>query len=78
MKMKTHHTTHKNKSVLIVQPARQFDVTRRTPEFPDEPEWVVYSRDGASANVVAAFYSQSDAQEYADWRSKQPVIKRAR
>lgn len=78
MKMKTHHTTHKNKPVLIVQPARQFAVTRRAPAFPDEPEWVVYSRDGFSANMVAAFYSQSDAQEYADWRSKQPVIKRAR
>jgi hypothetical protein len=78
MKMKTHHTTHKNKSVLIVQPARQFAVTRRAPAFPDEPEWVVYSRDGASANVVAAFYSESDARDYAYHRSKQPVIKRAR
>jgi hypothetical protein len=78
MKMKTHHTTQKNKSVLIVQPARQFAVTRRAPAFPDEPEWVVYSLPGASANVVAAFYSQSDAQEYACWRSEQPVIKRAR
>jgi hypothetical protein len=69
----------KRKPVLTVQPARHFAVTRRAPAFPDEPEWVVYSRDGgASANVIASFYSQSDAQDYAGWRSKQPVIKRAR
>lgn len=50
-------------------PQRRFTVVRRVPPLPGEPEWAV-ALDGYRAEVVALFYNSTDANDYAEWRTK--------
>lgn len=47
-----------------------FGVVHRNPTLQGDPEWVVYSGE-RHAESVGHFFSQIDAQAYADWRNTQ-------
>jgi hypothetical protein len=73
--VKTHHSTRKNQMVhTVASPhSRKFSVTRRVPFLPSDPEWVVFEGgNGPGADVVAHFFSEADARDYAKWRESQP------
>ena len=69
--MKTHHITRKNTMVHTVASthSRKFSVTRRVPTLSGGPEWAVFEGgNGPGADVVAHFFSETDARIYALWR----------
>jgi hypothetical protein len=73
--VKTHHTTRKNTMVhTVASPhSRKFAVTRWA-VLSYDPEWVVFEvGNGPGADVVAHFFSETDARDYAKWREIQPT-----
>ena len=51
---------------------RKFSVTRRVPTLSGGPEWAVFEGgSGPGAEVVAHFFSETDARIYALWRESQ-------
>lgn len=46
-----------------------FAVVHRNPPLQGDPEWVVYAGE-RHAESVGHFFSQMDAQNYADWRNR--------
>ena len=51
----------------------RYSVTRRAAES-SEPGWIVFAEgSGRPAESVAHFFTQAEAQDYADWRNGKKV-----
>lgn len=62
----------------LQRPKSTYSVTERN-VAQNEPEWAVFvSGSGACTDVVAHFFSPTDAHEYAEWKNGQRKANRDR
>ena len=69
MSARTVQTRHSPVVNLRDSNRAKFGVVRRVPQLNGEPEWVVYAGE-RYAESIGHFFSQMDAEQYADWKNQ--------